>query len=158
VTRYLYYYTHTAEPFAVAAARLSGDPGRWLPEPATPEVGGWVVDLVAEGALPSLIARRRALVQTFATQLVTAGHLVVPVTWQATTAERWFPTFDGDLEVSELAGDGCKIALVGTYTPPLGVVGDTSNRLAGHHVAEACARRFVLDVTARVTTASDAPV
>lgn len=158
MARYLYYYTHAAEPFAATAARIGGDPGCWLPEPAEPEASGWAVDLVAEGALPSLIACRRALVWTFATQLVTAGHLVVPLSWQAITAERWFPTFDGDLEVSELAGGGCKIALVGAYTPPLGVVGGTSDRLAGHHVAEACARRFVLDVAARVTAPFNAAV
>jgi hypothetical protein len=39
---------------------------------------------------------------------------------------------------------------MGSYRPPLSVVGEVGDKLIGHRVAEACVRRFVLDVAERL--------
>jgi hypothetical protein len=145
MSRYLYYYTYILDPYAIAAARLSQDAGRWLPASATPQPSGWHVDLIAQGALPGALACRRALV-TVQPPEQAPGHLLRRVTWRAITANRWFPVLEADLELTELAGSGNHLSLMGTYQSPLGVIGAGADRLAGHSITEACARRFVLDI------------
>jgi hypothetical protein len=155
MSRYLYYYTHIGGPYPIAAARFCQEPDRWLPAPASQQPSGWHVDLVAEGALPGPLARRRALV-TIQPPEQAPGHLLRRVAWRATTADRWFPVLEADLELTQLAGSGSHLSLMGSYQPPLGVIGNGGDRLAGHSIAEACARRFVLDIADRLTAPSPA--
>jgi hypothetical protein len=150
--RHLYFYTHILQPFDRAAALLAGSPGSWLPEPATAFDGGWEVVLRAEGALPERLAERAAAVAT-GEPLVDPHRLLLPLSWQATSREQLFPVFSGDLQLDALEGAGCHLSLMGTYRPPLSVVGGAGDAILGHRVAEAVVRRFVLDVAARIGAA-----
>jgi hypothetical protein len=150
--RHLYFYTHIPQPFEAAATLLAGSPTGWLPEPATARDGGWEVQLRAEGALPERVAERSAVVVA-GDPLVDTDRLLLPLSWQATTKEQLFPVFAGDLGLDALDGVGCHLSLMGTYRPPLSVVGGAGDALLGHRVAEAVVRRFVLDVAQRIGAA-----
>jgi hypothetical protein len=154
--RHLYYYTHIPQPFAAAAELLAGDPAAWLPPPAQRNGAGWHVILSAEGALPARVAQREAAV-TIEAARVYPRRLLLPVTWQATSKEQLFPVLTADLGLDELQGVGCHLSLMGTYRPPLSVVGGAGDALLGHRVAEAVVRRFVLDVAGRIEAALSEP-
>ena len=147
--RHLYYYTHLDHDLPTASALLNGDPARWLPAPAEATAGGWSVDLIASGALPKAVARHRAIVDV-GPALVTEKRMLRPITWRSATAPGIFPVLDGDLELVGLRGELSQLSLIGTYRPPLSVAGGAGDALLGHHVAEACVRRFVLDMAERM--------
>ena len=154
----VYYYTHVEHPFEVLSDVLSSDPGVWLPTPATPidgSDGAWLVHVRAEGALPGLVAGHpghptEVRVGPPATSDV---KVLRSIAWRSTTAERLVPVLEADLELVPLTGYGCQLSLMGSYRPPLAVVGEVGDRLVGHRVAEACVRRFVLDTAERLESA-----
>jgi hypothetical protein len=147
--RHLYFYTHISRPYPAVAELLAGEPGLWLPAPAEANGVGWQVLLRADGALPARLAERLAKVST-EPPTVNGRRLLRAVSWQATTKEQLFPVLHADLELDELPATGCHLSLMGTYRPPLSVVGGAGDAIIGHRVAEAVVRRFVLDVAERV--------
>jgi hypothetical protein len=153
--RFVYYFTHLDASFGLAASMLCRSPAEWLPPPA--EVDGeddcWQVVLRADGALPGTVAALKAVLEVGPPKEFPA-HLVRSVQWRAGTAQRLFPVFDGELELEPLEGWGCQLSLGGTYRPPMSVGGGLGDRLVGHRVAEACVRRFVLDVAARLAASA----
>lgn len=156
--RHVYFYTYLDHDFAGLQRVLAGDPARWLPVPAAPDDDGWVVDLNARGVLPAALAQHTARVRVGAAG--PGGHgpaLLRSVSWQSTTAERLLPVLEGDLELTSLDGCGCQLSMMGSYRPPLSVVGEAGDRLLGHRLAEACVRRFVLDVGARLEESATLP-
>jgi hypothetical protein len=154
VRRHVYYYTHLLDgPTEVFEQRFRDDPTTWLPQPAELSADGWLIDLHADGVLVPPLALQQAEVQLSPPSL-SAGVLMRAVSWHATRADRLFPVFTGDLELAPLPVQGWQLSLVGTYRPPLSVVGGAADRVLGHRVAEACVRRFVLDVADRLTPAT----
>ena len=85
---------------------------------------------------------------------------VQPLTWHANGHERFLPTFDGALELSE-ERDGTGVRLVGSYTVPLGVAGRFGDGVIGHRLArrslemlvEWFGRRLENEVLRRLETA-----
>jgi hypothetical protein len=150
--RHVYFYTHLPQPETVLAPLLAGDPAVWLPPPAAADGDAWRVTLHAEGALPEALATHDARVWLDEATAHSGGQLRA-VQWRSASADRLLPVLEGDLELAPLIGAGCHLALMGTYRPPLSVVGDAGDRLLGHRVAEACVRRFVLDVQNRLSEA-----
>lgn len=147
--RHLYFYTLVDAVLASAAATFAGEGACWLPAPAEAVAGGFLVDVSAEGALPRPVARHR-VVATVGAPLEESDRLLRSITWRSATAPGIFPVFDGDLELRGLQGGGCHLSLMGTYRPPLSVAGAAGDAVLGHHVAEACIRRFVLDTADRL--------
>ena len=147
--RHLYFYTLVESPPAADCQMLHDDPARWLPSPATQTKQGWEVDLHAEGALPRALARHRVIVDV-GPAVGEPGRHLRSLRWRSATAPGLFPVFDGDLELVALSGGDCQLSLMGTYRPPLSVAGGAGDALLGHHVAEACVRRFVLDAAHRM--------
>ena len=148
--RHVYFYTHIAPPCEEAVQQLLGDPARWLPPPAEPDDGGWRVLLHADGVLPVGLASRSAWVSLRAAS-VSAQRLLLPLTWQAAERGTLFPVLEADLGLEALDELGCHLSFMGTYRPPLSVVGGAADALHGHRVAEATVRRFVLDIADRLT-------
>ncbi len=149
----VYYYTHIEQPFTASAALLGRDPGRWLPAPAramadavTPE---WVVTLHAEGAMPQPLADHPALVR-LGPASQTSTTLLRSIAWRSASAQLLTPVLEADLSLTSLDGYGCQLSLMGSYRPPLAVAGAAGDRLLGHRVAEACVRRFVLELADRL--------
>lgn len=148
----VYYYTHLQQPFADAAALLSRDPGAWLPALAEPADADWLVTLHADGALPQPLAAHQARV-CVGPSTETESTLRRSIAWRSAVADRLVPMLEADIELASLDGSGCQLSLMGSYRPPLSVVGAAGDRLLGHRVAEACVRRFVLDLAERLETA-----
>jgi hypothetical protein len=157
---HVYFYTHLDNPFDAAAAAIAGSPAEWLPYPAAPAGDEWQVDLVAEGALPAPVARRRVVVRA-EDPVGDETLLLRRITWRAEHADHLFPVLVADLELVPLAGAGCHLSFLGSYRAPLAAVGEVGDRLIGHRIAEACVRRFLLDVADRlaqdVRTAASPP-
>lgn len=143
-------YDHTFEkiPFAHATAVLRGDPVNWLPEPATPREDGYVVTMRAAGLLPA--PEVDAIVTVEPATIDRKALFVRPITWRAATADRLFPTLTADLEIEAVNGTAIRFALVGSYRPPVSVVGEAADRLVGHHIAEAVVRTFLEGIAERM--------
>lgn len=147
--RHLYFYTLVPSAPDAAYRLLADDPARWLPAPAAASPEGWSVVLHAEGALPRSLARHGVLVDLGA-PVGEPERMLRSIRWRSSSAPGLFPVFDGDLELTALSGGECQLSLMGTYRPPLSVAGGVGDALLGHHVAEACVRRFVLDTARRM--------
>jgi hypothetical protein len=62
---------------------------------------------------------------------------VLPLRWEATgPAGRLFPVLDADITLMP-AGEQTKLALTGSYRPPLDGIGATLDKIALHHLATA---------------------
>lgn len=79
--------------------------------------------------------------------------LALPVWWQDAEHPQLFPTFDGGLELRR-ASDGTELRLVGSYQPPLGVVGRFADGLLGHRLVMASLEGFVAAAAERLTAAA----
>ena len=156
--RHVYFYTHVDDSYADLAAVLAGDPSAWLPAPARPSGDGWLVDLQSLRGLPGAMAAHTALV-TVGEPSIASGSatLLRAVAWRSATAEPFVPVLEGDLELASLGGYGCHLSVMGSYRPPLSVAGEAGDRLFGHRIAEACVRRFVLDIADRLATSAALP-
>ena len=83
------------------------------------------------------------------------GAVVLPVWWEDAEYPDLFPTFDGGLEL-HADGQGTALRLVGSYQPPLGLLGRFGDGLAGHQIVMASLNTFLDDVAALVTAAATA--
>lgn len=147
--RNVYFYTQLEGRFGEAASVLADDPGRWLPRPADPAGEGWRVLLDARGALPGARAHRMAVVQLG--PIVRGCERVWRrVRWRDAAGDRRFPVMEADVELEALVGGSCRLSLVGSYEPPGALVGNLTDAAVGHRIAEACVRRFILDIATRL--------
>jgi hypothetical protein len=69
--------------------------------------------------------------------------LVYPLRWSAVGAEALFPELLADLVLSHSGMEQTTITIVGTYDPPLGVVGRVLDRAVLGRVAEATVRDWL---------------
>lgn len=148
MSRHIYFYTLIKTDLATGAAILGSGPRAWLPAPATPSGDGWQVALHAEGALPRPLAVHLAEVEV--DPLVQGETVSVGIRWRSARTERVVPVLEAELALAPLDGEGAHLSMLGSYRPPLARVGEVGDRIVGHHIAEACVRRFVLDVAARL--------
>lgn len=80
-----------------------------------------------------------------------AVSLKSPVTrvklgWKAVRGASLFPQLEGTLSAWPLSATETQIEIEGSYTPPLGVVGQALDNLLLHRIAEAAVHRFLEDV------------
>lgn len=155
MARFVYFYTHLSESFDTVAANLDDRPVGWLPPPAIPDGEAYLVDVAADGALPPPLDRVSVRVRLGPATADDEG-MRRPLRWTAAVAlPQLFPTLAGELELQRLPADVSRLSLSGTYHPPGWQLGEVADRLAGHRVAEACVRRFVLDTAHRLTRHAD---
>lgn len=69
--------------------------------------------------------------------------LVYPLNWSATGAELLFPRLYAELTISHVGPDTTRIAIDGTYQPPLGHVGKVVDRVLLRRVAESTVKAWV---------------
>lgn len=153
--RHLYYYTAVACPFEPARAVLDGDPGAWLPPPATSDGDrGWLVRLCADCPPLERLAERTVHVAVDGAARKLGGQtLIRGFRWHAVKHPGWYPHLDGEIELGAIDPTVCQLSLRGTYEPPLGMVGDIADRLVGHRVAEAVVRSTDLRIASRIEAA-----
>jgi hypothetical protein len=131
-------------------------------------LSAWLGSDGGEGATTDeLLAGRRVLlragfawldktveVRTLAPQL-RDEITVMPMRWSATGhGGVLFPSLDANLEIAAAGPDQSRVALVGTYRPPLGPIGAGLDRAALHKAAQATVRRFLREARAAVTAHS----
>lgn len=129
--------------------RLARDPTRWLPEPAE-QVGQdeYRVRLATGDLLPvpGVIA------------LLNVGEALTPaprlalrsISWHAAAVDSLFPVLTADLELLEHDANRGQLRLVGSYRPPLSVVGAAADQLVGRHLAVEVVRSFVAKIAGRL--------
>ncbi len=83
---------------------------------------------------------------------------VVPLRWHAESGKLLFPQLEAELEVSAVVFDPplTQITVVGSYEPPLGVLGAGADRLLLHRLAEATLHRFTHEVADQIRRLVDA--
>lgn len=142
--------------FDLARRRFGEDPEAWLPPPATTEDDGVVVTMRASGVLE--VAGVDALVVVGDLQDDPPGLATRPVAWRARAADPLFPRMVAELELAATSPTASRLALVGSYRPPLSVVGDLTDRVAGRHIADAVVRTFLEEVAHALADAVGSPV
>lgn len=70
--------------------------------------------------------------------------------WRATDSPGLFPAMNGELRVYPLSFNETQVELVGSYDPPMGVLGSAVDAVVGHRVAEASVHRFVRAIVERL--------
>lgn len=149
--RHLYFYTYLDRPYDQAAVSFEGDPTAWLPSPVAPVRDGFVLDLDAGMALINGYDRREAIVRIGpASSAADQRSMLRGISWKANGNDERFPVFEGDLELAALSADVCQLSIIGSYRPPLSVVGAIGDRVIGHRIAEAVVRNFVLAAAERL--------
>lgn len=143
--RPVYFYTYVGGDTAASREVLCSDPAMWLPDAAGMNGDGWAVTLRAEGLLAA--AGVRALVEVGDPITPDTKDIVIrPIGWRAVSADTLFPILEADLELEALTADRSQLRMMGSYRPPLSVLGDAADHLIGRRVAEGVVREFVLGV------------
>ncbi len=79
------------------------------------------------------------------------GSTVVPLRWDATGATgQWFPSLDANLTLTEADAESTVVAVIGTYSPPLGSLGAAIDRAVLSTAATATARTLIREVAAQL--------
>lgn len=141
--------------FDLARCRFGEEPAAWLPAPAIVEDDGVVVTMRASGVLE--VASVDALVVVEDLQDDPPGLSTRPIAWRARAADPLFPRMVAELELAATSPTASRLALVGSYRPPLSVVGDLTDRVAGRHIADAVVRTFLEEVAHALATAVGSP-
>jgi hypothetical protein len=82
---------------------------------------------------------------------------VVPITWKATGLASLFPVLEGDLELSPLGPNRCRLTLSASYRPPLGDLGRSLDRALLHRVAQSTLRSFLAGIATNLEAGADDP-
>ena len=69
--------------------------------------------------------------------------IAYPITWTATGAEILFPKLNAELLLAHVGKTSTRLALEGTYEPPLGVVGKVADRALLGRYADAAVRNWL---------------
>ena len=70
----------------------------------------------------------------------------IPVHWEAARRPGLFPLMDAELSIYPLTPTETQLDFLGRYDPPMSLLGDAVDAVAGHRIAEASVHRFVADV------------
>jgi hypothetical protein len=129
--------------YAFVRGRLLEPRHGWLADDATAAYAeGERLFLTVSAAGGEITVHKRVQIDLGAAYSRGEG-VVIPLSWWAVGAERFFPTLDADLEIMPMGPDQAMLTLMGRYEPPLGALGRVVNRLVLHRVAEACVRSFL---------------
>lgn len=117
---------------------LASDPAAALTNPTTLAAGGLHHDVIVTLGEPDL----------------GDAVLSIPVSWHPVDHARLFPSFLGALE-AESSVAGTRLRLAGSYSVPLGVVGQFGDGLIGRRLAKQSLHSLLTTVAERITTALD---
>lgn len=77
---------------------------------------------------------------------------IFPLSWSAVKTPSLFPRMRGTLSVYPLSSTETQLEFEGVYDPPLGLLGDAIDAMAGHRIAEASVLQFLRDIAALLRT------
>jgi len=136
------YFAQVRVPFDIAVERL---------EPVLGELGGWAHEAyrngenlrakIGVGKVTPMIAKTVVL----ETAVPERGPdiYIIPIAWRATGAPILFPMMRADLELLRVSKNTTQIRLSGSYTVPLGTIGQIFDDALLHRVAEGTIKNFV---------------
>jgi hypothetical protein len=138
---FIYYFVHLDLPFPEAERRLvevvSGLDGMAV---AAYREGEELRARIGLGEPPVIAKKVRLEVGQPVAQ---RGSIVLPIVWEATGTPGLFPRMDADLVIATLGPGLTQLALRGSYSPPLGLIGRALDKGLLHRVAEASVKGFV---------------
>ena len=70
--------------------------------------------------------------------------------WQAAESPGLFPAMSAELRVYPLSFTETQVELIGSYEPPMGVLGTALDAVVGYRIAEASVHRFVRAIVERL--------
>lgn len=129
-------------PYAQIAAHLMDEGGAILAPLADAAYGEGEELLVRVGPRGAGSALSRSVRLTTGIPYHRNDTSVLPIFWVAASSASLFASLEADLIISPM-GDTTRIALDGSYRPPLGPLGRTVDRMLMHRVAEATIRCFL---------------
>jgi hypothetical protein len=151
------YYTMVERPIDECRQVLLDAPDEWFPnlvesseEPAQQFLARMGFSILA------VSVRKKAVVK-LGEPVQLRDWLHLPVSWEAQPVSDLFPRFDGELQLVPISERETKIALAGTYDPPLGDVGRAVDNLVMHTAAEATVKDFVDRLAKRLAAKSTTP-
>jgi hypothetical protein len=154
---FLRYYVELPAAAEAIETALVGQPAAWLPGIAE-DARRHGDRLLAEAGFRTPVgvgAMTRSVIVTVGPAVRFPSKLAMPISWEPAGTQvpgvgRMLPDLDADLEVGPLGPARTQLAINATYTPPLGTVGRTADRLLLHRLAEATVKRFLDQVGGRL--------
>jgi hypothetical protein len=80
---------------------------------------------------------------------------VVPISWESAAHKGLFPVLTGDIEITPLGADTCRVGLSASYRAPFGQLGRGLDRAVLHHVAKSTVRSFVDTIATGLLSEAD---
>jgi len=146
---FIYSYAHIDRPFAeVNAAVLR----------AIPRLSAWAGDAYRGGERltatigGTAVRIAKSIEMTIDPPRIAAMETWIPIRWEATGPAAFFPRMEADIVVAAVGHEQTQIALRGSYTVPLRVVGRALDRTLLHRVAEASVKEFVDRIATSIST------
>jgi uncharacterized membrane protein len=137
------YYVTIDRPIEQCRRVLLESPDEWMPHLVQSSEGPAHQLLARMGfSVLAVDVRKKAVVQ-LGRPLELRDWLHIPISWEAQPVSDLFPRFEGELQLVPIGPDQTKLALAGTYDPPLGDVGRAVDNLLMHTAAEATVKDFV---------------
>jgi hypothetical protein len=129
--------------------------GTWLAERSQAACDGGVVGLLRVGPAGPVAAK---LVRVnFLAPVYRGDVMTVGLRWEAVgAADSLFPVLDANISISPAGDEAARLALAGSYRPPLGRLGAELDRAVMHRVATAtmhCLLRSVAEALAQPSPA-----
>lgn len=137
------YYVTINRPISECRDALLKDPDRWLPNVVTAAHEPSAAILAKVGFSMLAIDLRKQVAISVGEPLVLRDWLHLPISWEASPRADLFPTFQGEIQLVPIDAAITKLAVAGTYEPPLGDMGRALDNLAFHTAAEATIKDFV---------------
>ena len=137
------YYVELPHPADRVEGALLHAPAEWLSAlaGAADQRGDGLLAEVGVGPLGPRL-RRRVTVH-LGTPVRLPSTTLLPFTWRPTSNNGLLPDLDGDIELGALGPGHTQLALSARYTPPLGSLGRTADRVLLHRIAEATVKDFL---------------
>ncbi len=137
------YYVTIKHPIEECRKVLLESPDEWLPNLVQSSQAPAEQLLARMGfSVLAVEVRKRAVVQ-LGQAIQLRDWLHIPISWEAQPVSDLFPRFEGELQLVPIGPAETKLALAGTYDPPLGDVGRAVDNLVMHTAAEATVKDFV---------------
>jgi hypothetical protein len=137
------YYVTIDRPIEACRQVLLESPEEWLPNVVQTSHGPAEQLLARMGfTVLAVDVRKKALVQ-LGNPVQLRDWLHIPISWEAQPVSELFPRFEGELQLVPISPEETKLALAGTYDPPLGDLGRAVDNLLMHTAAEATVKDFV---------------
>jgi hypothetical protein len=150
------YYVELALPARRVEYAMLDSPAGWLSTVAgeAQRRGDRLLSEIGVGPLGPRLGRRVTIRVGQPVRFPSMTSL--PLTWEPVGLEGVLPRLDADIELGALGEDRTQLAISARYRPPLGVLGQTVDRVLLHRVAEATLKDFLDRVATAITSQAQA--